>query len=93
MTWAIERRLDYIAWRLASRGTIRRSDLVRVFDISEAHASSDLTEFNRAHPGAMAYNLSAKHYAANGVRDARALLPGIDWAAIDGAPQVQGGIE
>ena len=83
MTWATDRRLDYIAWRLASRGAIRRDDLMRVFAVSMAQASADLGEFDRAHPGAMSYDRSAKHYAANGRHKARKVLAGIDWKVID----------
>lgn len=83
MSWATDRRLDYIAWRLADHGAIRRDDLMRVFGVSMPQASADLGAFDRAHPGAMVYDKSAKQYAAGGRHKARKLLAGIDWAKID----------
>ena len=62
MTWAVDRRLDYIDWRLSVQGEIRRSDLMRVFGVSMSQASLDLSAFERGYPGAMAYDKSAKCY-------------------------------
>ena len=61
-TWAVARRLDYIDWRLLTAGAIRRADIEAAFGVSQAQASADLGEFDRAHPGAMAYDRSAKQY-------------------------------
>lgn len=84
MSWATERRLDYIAWCLKARGSIRRDDLMRVFGVSMPQASTDLGEFDRAHPGAMIYDKSSKQYVPNGTRRAtRKLLQGINWTIID----------
>jgi hypothetical protein len=62
MTWATDRRLDYIDWRLAEHGEIQRADLMRVFAVSEQQASIDLNAFIATHPGAMEYDKSAKRY-------------------------------
>lgn len=62
MTWASDRRLDYIDWRLVTRGSIRRADISRVFDVSESQASADLSEFIRLYADAVAYDKSAKQY-------------------------------
>jgi len=59
MTWATDRRLDYVDWRLLNHGSVQRSDIVRTFDVSPTQASVDLREFDRAHPGAMTYDNSA----------------------------------
>lgn len=60
--WAVDRRLDYIDWRLLVVGHIRRGDLARTFGTSENQASHDLADFDRAHPGVMAYDKNAKQY-------------------------------
>lgn len=66
MTWATDRRLDYIGWRLATHGEVQRADLTGIFGVSEAQASGDLGAYDRAHPGAMAYDKSAKRYVPAG---------------------------
>lgn len=62
MTWSVARRLDYIDWRLATKGNVNRSDLMRVFSVSMSQASLDLAAFEREHPGVLAYDKSAKYY-------------------------------
>lgn len=63
-TWFVERRLDYIAYRLLSPGHINRKDLMRTFDISTIQACYDLTLFRRLYPWAMRYNTSERCYEA-----------------------------
>ena len=58
VTYATDLRLAYIDWRLLTVGSIQRGDLKRQFGVSEAQASVDLREFERAHPGAMRYEKS-----------------------------------
>ena len=62
MTWATDRRLDYIDWRLGRRGEVHRGDLIRVFGVSPSQASADLASFLRAYRGAMRYDRRAKRY-------------------------------
>lgn len=62
MSWATDRRLDYIDWCLALRGEVQRGDIMATFSVSQAQASADLSAFERAHPGAMRYDKSAKRY-------------------------------
>ena len=62
VTWATDRRLDYIDWRLSQHGDICRADIMAVFGVSEPQASIDLNAFLAAHPGAMEYDKSAKRY-------------------------------
>lgn len=62
MTWATDRRQDYIDWSLWSRGTIQRGDLMRMFGISLGQASTDLQEFFAAHPDATTYDKFCKAY-------------------------------
>jgi hypothetical protein len=63
MSWALDRRLDYIDWRLARHGEVRRQHLMTAFGVSMPQASVDLNAFIAAHPGAMAYDKSRKLYA------------------------------
>lgn len=67
MTWATDRRLDFIDWHVAERGSIRREHLVTAFGVSLQQASADLTAFQSAHPAALVYDRSDKQYVpANG---------------------------
>lgn len=62
----LDLRLDYIAWRVSTTGTIGRADLVRSFDISPSQATNDLTGFAGMHPGVIRYDTTAKCYLATG---------------------------
>ena len=57
--------MAWIAETLRVFGFINREHLMRKFRISQPQASIDLSEFMRAHPGAMTYDLSAKRYVTN----------------------------
>ena len=87
MTWASDRRLDFIDHCLALRGEVQRADIMRVFGVSEAQASQDISAFGREHPGAMSYDKSAKRYVPARSRYKRqrngAWTRAIDWAAIE----------
>lgn len=60
--WFVERRLDYIDWRMWTAGALRRADIERNFGVSQAQASLDINEFIRRFPKALAYDASAKQY-------------------------------
>ena len=62
--WFAERRLDYIDFRLAVAGHIRRADIMDTFGVSMPQASADLNRFIAIYPKAMAYDKTAKRYAA-----------------------------
>ena len=62
MTWASERRLDYIDWRLAVHGTVRRENIQQAFGLSQGQASGDLTAFRDLYPDAMWYDPAFKRY-------------------------------
>lgn len=62
MSWALDRRLDYIDWRLARHGEVRRQHLIDAFGISMPQASADLASFEAAHASAMEYDRSRKAY-------------------------------
>jgi hypothetical protein len=64
MRWFEQQRLEWIAETLRVFGFINREHLMREFGISQPQASNDLAAFQRAHPKAMVYDVSAKRYQA-----------------------------
>jgi hypothetical protein len=62
LTWFVERRLDYVDFRLVTAGFVNRSHLQETFGISEMQASATLQLFLRLYPGAMWYDKTDKHY-------------------------------
>jgi hypothetical protein len=60
MTWALDRRMDFIDDHLVVAGWLRRHTLADYFGLSVQQASADLAEFERRHPGAMRYDRSLK---------------------------------
>lgn len=62
MSYAIDRRLDFIDLRLLMHGTIRREHIVSTFGVSQPQASSDIGAFLEQYPGALDYDKSAKQY-------------------------------
>ena len=64
MTWATERRLDFIDWRLAEHESVRREHIQQAFGVSQGQASGDLTAFRDLYPGAIRYDYAAKQYVA-----------------------------
>lgn len=73
MSWFRARRYDFIAWRLAHLGEIRREHLMTAFGISMPQASEDLGKFKELYPGAMTYDFSASRrcYVATSSKPAR----------------------
>jgi hypothetical protein len=61
----VERRLEFIEFRLYWEGRVNRSDLVRYFNISVPQASADLTRYQEAATGNMVYDKNAKTYVAS----------------------------
>ena len=62
LRWSIEQRLAFIDRRLYWDGQINRSDLVDRFGVSVPQASADLSRYEKASKGNMAYDLHAKSY-------------------------------
>jgi WYL domain len=60
--WAAAERLRHIERCAFWRGSINRSDLQRLYDLSSAQASSDLQRYAELNPGALVYNLNLKRY-------------------------------
>lgn len=61
-TWFKDRRQEFIAATLRQFGQIRRSDLMREFDISNPQAANDIAAFLAADPPNVSYDVSAKAY-------------------------------
>ena len=66
MAWAEDYRQNWIAETLRVFGYINRTHMMRKFGISAQQASNDFGRFQEDHPGAMAYDISAKRYIKTG---------------------------
>lgn len=64
MRWGVEKRLEFIEFRLFWEGGINRSDIVDQFGVSVPQASKDLTLYEDKAPGNLHYDKSAKRYRA-----------------------------
>lgn len=66
LKWGVERRLEFIEFRLFWEGGVNRSDIIEKFDVSVPQASKDLTLYQERAPGNVEYDKSAKRYIASG---------------------------
>lgn len=64
LRWGIERRLEFIDFRLFWEGRINRSDLTDQFGISTPQASADLARYQEIAPANLVYDPSLKCYLA-----------------------------
>lgn len=64
MRWGVEKRLEFIEFRLFWEGGINRADIMDQFGVSVPQASKDLTLYEEKAPGNLAYDKSAKRYLA-----------------------------
>lgn len=64
LRWGVERRLEFIEFRLYWEGGINRSDITDYFGVSVPQASKDLNQYLDLAPGNMAYDKSEKRYRA-----------------------------
>lgn len=65
LKWGVERRLEFIEFRLYWEGGVNRSDIVEAFDVSVPQASKDLTLYQERAPRNAIYDKSAKRYIAS----------------------------
>lgn len=65
LKWGVERRLEFIEFRLFWEGGVNRSDIIDVFDVSVPQASKDLTLYQERAPHNAVYDKSAKRYVAS----------------------------
>src|SRR5262245_6294897 len=63
--WGVERRLEFIEFRLFWEGGVNRADLINAFGISVPQASKDLALYQEQAPGNVVYDKSAKRYVAS----------------------------
>lgn len=64
MRWGVERRLEFIEFRLFWEGAINRSDIIEQFGVSVPQASNDLTLYQERAPGNVEYDKRSKRYVA-----------------------------
>lgn len=62
--WSVERRLEFIDFRLYWDGHVNRGDLVDHFGVSVPQASGDLSRYQEAAPHNVIYDKSAKAYVS-----------------------------
>jgi hypothetical protein len=65
LKWGVERRLEFIEFRLFWEGGVNRSDIIEMFDVSVPQASKDLTLYQERAPHNAFYDKSAKRYVAS----------------------------
>ena len=65
LKWGVERRLEFIEFRLFWEGGVNRSDIIDLFDVSVPQASKDLTLYQERAPQNAVYDKSAKRYVAS----------------------------
>lgn len=65
LKWGVERRLEFIEFRLFWEGGVNRSDIIATFDVSVPQASKDLTLYQERAPQNAVYDKSAKRYVAS----------------------------
>jgi hypothetical protein len=65
LKWGVERRLEFIEFRLFWEGGVNRSDIIAMFDVSVPQASKDLTLYQERAPKNAVYDKSAKRYVAS----------------------------
>ena len=62
LRWGIERRLEFIEFRLFWEGGVNRSDIVKEFGVSVPQASKDLALYQQQAPDNIRYDRSRKKY-------------------------------
>lgn len=75
LRWGVERRLEFIEFRLFWEGHVNRSDLIDVFGVSVNQASTDLNRYIAMAPDNMAYDKSSRTYIRCSGFEARFLEP------------------
>lgn len=78
LKWGVERRLEFIEFRLFWEGGVNRSDIIDTFGVSVPQASNDLTLYQERAPGNVSYDKRAKRYVPTKDFQPRFLDPGPD---------------
>lgn len=63
--WTVERRLEFIDFRLLWEGQIRRKDITDAFGVSVPQASMDLSRYDDLAPDNLTYDSTRKMYVAS----------------------------
>jgi predicted DNA-binding transcriptional regulator YafY len=64
MRWGVEKRLEFIEFRLFWEGRINRADIMEHFGVSVPQASKDLSLYEEKAPGNLVYDKREKRYFA-----------------------------
>jgi len=64
MRWGVEKRLEFIEFRLFWEGGINRADIMERFSVSVPQASKDLSLYEEKAPGNLVYDKRQKRYLA-----------------------------
>jgi predicted DNA-binding transcriptional regulator YafY len=64
MRWGVEKRLEFIEFRLLWEGGINRADIMDRFGVSVPQASKDLSLYEQKAPGNLVYDRRQKRYFA-----------------------------
>ena len=75
LRWGVERRLEFIEFRLFWEGHVNRGDLMDAFGVSVNQASTDLNRYIGMAPDNMVYDKSARTYIRDSKFDALFLKP------------------
>ena len=75
MRWGVERRLEFIEFRVFWEGGVNRTDLKDQFGISAPQATGDLCTYMDLAPGNIEYNASEKRYVPTGNFVPRLITP------------------
>lgn len=78
LRWGVERRLEFIEFRLYWEGGINRSDIREFFGVSVPQASKDLSLYQEMAPHNLAYDKSNKIYLAANNFEPKFLKPDPD---------------
>src|SRR3954468_5379152 len=65
LRWGIERRLEFVEFRLFWEDGVNRSDIVEEFGVSVPQASKDLALYQEQAPDNITYDRSEKRYFAS----------------------------
>ena len=75
LRWGVERRLEFIEFRLFWEGHVNRGDLMDAFGVSVNQASTDLNRYIGMAPNNMVYDKSARTYIRGSKFDPLLLKP------------------
>ena len=62
LRWSVERRLEFIEFRLYWEGRVNRGDIVDTFGVSVNQSSTDINRYIGMAPDNLAYDKSARTY-------------------------------